>query len=190
MELIFDANNFDEQLASTNIAHAGVKTVKISKTEGRVKVSVQLARLMTFDLQHRGDSVALIINNDSPEVVAMQNPQVGAFINNITSIDFKRTKNNDAQLLIYLDKQSVAVDTSDGFELCPADACAIGDDFCPTVPAEGEKPKFKVLEQLDNPDLPKLEALLSAEQIDIAGIEFVTNEAGDRFVYDINTNTN
>lgn len=85
---------------------------------------------------------------------------------------------------------AVAVDTSEGFELCPADACAIGDDFCPTAPAEGMKSKFKVLEHCDNPDIPKLEAFLRAQRVDIAGIEYVTDEHGHRYVYDINTNTN
>ncbi len=85
---------------------------------------------------------------------------------------------------------AVAVDTSEGFELCPADACIIGDDFCPTVPGEGQKPKFQVLDELDNPDIPKLEAFLKSKKIDIAGIEFVMDQNGQRYVYDINTNTN
>jgi hypothetical protein len=85
---------------------------------------------------------------------------------------------------------AVAVDTSEGFELCPADACVIGDDFCPTVPGEGQKPKFKVLEHCDNPDINEIESFLRNQRIDIAGIEYVMDEHGQRYVYDINTNTN
>lgn len=85
---------------------------------------------------------------------------------------------------------AVAVDTSEGFELCPADACAIDDLFCPTVPGEKEKPKFQIIKNFRNPDLPKIEAFLAEQKIDIAGIEFVQNEKGERFIYDINTNTN
>ncbi len=85
---------------------------------------------------------------------------------------------------------AVAVDTSGGFELCPADACDIEDMFCPTTPGEAEKPKFRIIKDFENPDLPKLESFLKEQKIDIAGMEFVQNEEGDRFVYDINTNTN
>lgn len=85
---------------------------------------------------------------------------------------------------------AVAVDTSGGFELCPADACEVEDLFCPTTPGETEKPKFRIIENFNNPDLPKLEALLKSQKIDIAGMEFVEDETGKRFVYDINTNTN
>ena len=36
---------------------------------------------------------------------------------------------------------AVQVDTSGGFELCPADACNIGDLFCPVGGASGRKTK-------------------------------------------------
>lgn len=85
---------------------------------------------------------------------------------------------------------AVAVDTSGGFELCPADACVIDDQFCPTTPGVLEKPKFKIIEDFDNEDIAKLEAFMKKHHMDIAGMEFVENEKGERFVYDINTNTN
>ena len=42
---------------------------------------------------------------------------------------------------------AVEVDTSEGFELCPADACAVGDAFCPA----GEEPraKFTIIDDID-----------------------------------------
>ena len=85
---------------------------------------------------------------------------------------------------------AVAVDTSGGFELCPADACEIEDQFCPTTPGETEKPKFRIIEGFQNPDIPKIEGFLQRNRIDIAGIEFLTDSNGKRYVYDINTNTN
>ena len=54
----------------------------------------------------------------------------------------------------------------------------------------GEKPKFRIIKDFKNPDLPLIEAFLKDHQIDIAGMEFITDEQGNRFVYDINTNTN
>jgi hypothetical protein len=84
---------------------------------------------------------------------------------------------------------AVNVNTEQGFELCPADVCAIDDSFCPTT----EQPvnKFKISHDYDNnPIIKKLEQCLADNGIEIAGIEIIQNEAGEIFAYDINTNTN
>lgn len=83
---------------------------------------------------------------------------------------------------------AVEVDTSGGFELCPADACAIGDAACPV----GEQPthKFTVLPGIDPALRSRLEAFLARAGIDVAGIEFIAAEDGRTLVYDVNTNTN
>jgi len=83
---------------------------------------------------------------------------------------------------------AVEVDTSDGFELCPADACAVGDAACPAT--EGPSAKFTIIDDID-PDLKRrYEAFLTANDIGVAGIEFVTDSAGAVYTYDVNTNTN
>jgi hypothetical protein len=84
---------------------------------------------------------------------------------------------------------AVQVDTSKGFQLCPADACQIGDTFCP-VGTESERPKFKIIEGFNNPIIEKYEHFLKANNIHIAGIEFITDENGEIYTYDVNTNTN
>jgi len=83
---------------------------------------------------------------------------------------------------------AVRVDTSEGFELCPADACQIGDAFCPV--GEVEKPKFKVIDEFTNPILAKYQQFLETNGIHIAGIEFIMNKNGEIYTYDVNTNTN
>ncbi len=83
---------------------------------------------------------------------------------------------------------AVQVDTSKGFQLCPADACQIGDTFCPV--GVTQKPKFKIIEDFSNPILDKYARFLEANNIHIAGIEFITDEHGEIYTYDINTNTN
>ena len=83
---------------------------------------------------------------------------------------------------------AVAVDTTDGFELCPADACAI--DNTGGEIQQRRKHKFEVIPAYQNPDLAQIEGFLKDQKIDIAGIEYVENDIGQRFVYDINTNTN
>ncbi|MCB8822052.1 ATP-grasp domain-containing protein [Microvirga rosea] len=87
---------------------------------------------------------------------------------------------------------AVRVDTSQGFELCPADACqvdatAIGSAACPAVaPSE----KFQVIEGYRNPLIPTYERFLAENGIGIAGIEVIVDGTGRAFTYDVNTNTN
>lgn len=77
---------------------------------------------------------------------------------------------------------AVTVDTSEGFELCPADHCSLES---PEV-----KPKFVIQESFKEPIIEKYEAFLEANEIEIAGIEFIKNAEGKTYTYDVNTNTN
>ncbi|HEY4470425.1 MAG TPA: alpha-L-glutamate ligase [Stellaceae bacterium] len=83
---------------------------------------------------------------------------------------------------------AVEVDTSEGFELCPADACAVGDAFCPA----GEEPraKFTIIDEIDLALKQRYEAFLAANAIGVAGIEFISDADGTVYTYDVNTNTN
>ncbi|MEW9107839.1 MAG: alpha-L-glutamate ligase [Cytobacillus gottheilii] len=85
---------------------------------------------------------------------------------------------------------AVRVDTSEGFELCPADACQIGDLFCPVGDEVEEKPKFQIIEGFDDDIIGKYKDVLGRNDIQVAGIEFIKNADGDIYTYDINTNTN
>jgi hypothetical protein len=83
---------------------------------------------------------------------------------------------------------AVRVDTSEGFELCPADACATEEGaVCPAV-APGEK--FRILEGFSHPLIHRMEAFLTANGIGVGAIEFITDREGRTFAYDVNTNTN
>lgn len=85
---------------------------------------------------------------------------------------------------------SVKVDTTGGFELCPADVCEIGDAACP-VGEEAEQPnKFELLPDFTHPDIARFEQMLGKEEIEIAGVEFLFDEDGTAWTYDININTN
>lgn len=85
---------------------------------------------------------------------------------------------------------SVKVDTTGGFELCPADACEIGGAACP-VAEEGNAPnKFEVLTTFTHPDIAAFEKMLRGEDIEIAGVEFLFDTQGQAWTYDININTN
>ncbi|MEC7644328.1 RimK family alpha-L-glutamate ligase [Idiomarina sp.] len=73
---------------------------------------------------------------------------------------------------------AVQVNTEQGFELCPADACEIAE-------------KFKITTRFNEHSvIRQLETFLRSNDIDVAGIEFIENSQGELFVYDVNTNTN
>jgi hypothetical protein len=90
---------------------------------------------------------------------------------------------------------AVRVDTSEGFELCPADQCRIdaaaesGGAFeaCPaTAPSE----RFRIVDGFSHPLIPAWERFLAANDIGVAGIEFIVDRQGKAWTYDVNTNTN
>ena len=91
---------------------------------------------------------------------------------------------------------AVEVDTSEGFELCPADQCAIEDAFCPAGPEDNGTPrakftaKFKIVDDIEPRLKQRYESFLAANGIEVAGIEFIRDAAGTLYTYDVNTNTN
>lgn len=80
---------------------------------------------------------------------------------------------------------AVEVDTSEGFELCPSEACEL-ESNCPTE----EFNKFKIIEDFAIPNLRNYEEFLRQSGIGIAGIEIIFDANGDYWTYDVNTNTN
>ena len=83
---------------------------------------------------------------------------------------------------------AVRVDTSQGFELCPADVCQIEDQACPV--GEAPAPRFEILHAFDHPNIQKYEAFLGANGIEVSGIEMIVDSDGTAWTYDVNTNTN
>jgi len=83
---------------------------------------------------------------------------------------------------------AVRVDTSQGFELCPADACLEPPSAaCPAI-APGDK--FQILARFEHPLVPAWQAFLAANDIGVAGIEFIEDAQSRPYTYDVNTNTN
>ena len=82
---------------------------------------------------------------------------------------------------------AVQIDASKGFQLCPADPCQLEDEYCP---ANETGNKFMILDNYFNPILDKYKKVLKKNHIEIAGIEFLKDDDGKVFTYDINTNTN
>jgi hypothetical protein len=89
----------------------------------------------------------------------------------------------------------VRVNTSEGFELCPADACSLEDLACPasaneTPETNAQDAKFRVLQDYYPHFIEKYEAFLKHNNIQVAGIESIVDSNGEVFTYDVNTNTN
>ena len=89
---------------------------------------------------------------------------------------------------------AVEVDASDGFELCPAcpedqidePETQFFGEYCPTI---GNK--FRIIKNYKrNALIEKYEKFVSTNGIEIAGIEYVVDQSGKTYTYDVNTNTN
>jgi hypothetical protein len=81
---------------------------------------------------------------------------------------------------------ALTADTSDGFELCPADDCGPDDALCP---ADGGA-RFAHRADLTAADARPWVAFARRWGIEIAGFEFIETADGRRVTYDVNTNTN
>ena len=86
---------------------------------------------------------------------------------------------------------AVRVDTSLGFELCPADVCSVADAFCPVGETRAPAgPRFRIVKGFAHPIVERYRRFLADHDIGIAGIEFITDRSGEIHTYDVNTNTN
>ena len=104
--------------------------------------------------------------------------------------EYIKPKNNTIVRTEFVSSQflyAVQVDTSKGFELCPADDCNVEEEYCP---ANATGNKFMILKKFSNPILVQYQKVLKNNNIEIAGIEFVEDKNNKLYTYDINTNTN
>ena len=99
---------------------------------------------------------------------------------------------------------AVRVDTSEGFELCPADFCTLEEAaFCPAdsnlatdnAPQAGNQAKFQIdmdfaESSLGQHLIPKCIDVMRTQKLDVSAFEFITDAEGTPYIYDINTNTN
>ena len=114
INITFSADSFDENIAFTEIAHAGVNSVEINKTAGNVVAAIHLDALSVFDVSQVNNTFSIVLNKDiANTAVTKITPVGGDFINNIESIDFRKNKDAEAQLIINLADSMVAVDVRD-----------------------------------------------------------------------------
>jgi hypothetical protein len=85
---------------------------------------------------------------------------------------------------------AVRVDTTLGFELCPADVCEIGDLACPVGEQPAAAPRFRIVKDFQHPVVERYRQFIADHGVGIAGIEFIQDAQGTAYTYDVNTNTN
>ncbi|WP_284207379.1 type IV pilus secretin PilQ [Thalassotalea eurytherma] len=114
IKITFEADSFDEKLADTVIEHAGVNHVSVQKLAGNVVATIHLNTLSIFDVKQSQNTFSLLLNKavkDSP--VTKISPVGSNFINRVDTIDFRKGRNDEAQVLVFLEDSMVAVDVSD-----------------------------------------------------------------------------
>lgn len=84
-----------------------------------------------------------------------------------------------------------------GFQLCPADACAVdpetGRPIMPpgaTLAPEPGQQIFSLREGFDHPIIEQYQTFAQTNGIEVCGIEFIESSDGRILTYDVNTNTN
>lgn len=87
---------------------------------------------------------------------------------------------------------AVQVDTSNGFELCPADACELEDTTCMFEAGadQNRKEKFEILSDYLPPYVTAMKQVMQDNDIQVAAFEFIVDQEQNAYVYDVNTNTN
>lgn len=91
----------------------------------------------------------------------------------------------DGQLLYALHSS-----TAQGFELCPADACRVEQKGISQAVCEVGGSLFTYIPDFDHEVLKPYLKLAGENHFDLVGIEFVEDEAGIAYTYDINGTTN
>jgi hypothetical protein len=81
---------------------------------------------------------------------------------------------------------AITADTASGFELCPADACAVD----PPSGAVDQPALFALRKNFDHPVIGRYLDFARRHGIEIAGFEFIETAAGRLVTYDVNTTTN
>jgi hypothetical protein len=85
--------------------------------------------------------------------------------------------------------------TENGFQLCPSEACQLQAaqevEESSLCPMDGGSEQFSAASiDAEDPLVQRYLKMIQAEGIEIAGIEFVEDEDGRRYTYDINGTTN
>ena len=112
--ITFNADSFNEHLAYTEILHAGVEAIGVQKLNGKVIATIQLDNFSVFDVSQIDNQFEIVLNKGLKNIhTDASQVETSDFINNIDAIDFRKTEDNAAQLIVDLADSMVAVDVKD-----------------------------------------------------------------------------
>jgi len=110
----FVASTYDEKIKETLVNHAGVQSISLDQTTGNVVAMINLEQLSVFDVAMKGKQFSITFNyGQSAELVESLSPAGNQFINHVDSLDFRLGENDEAEILVYLKNNMVAVDVND-----------------------------------------------------------------------------
>jgi hypothetical protein len=138
----------------------------------------------------KGRGVALFASHDEFDAY-LASPAYEAPVDGITLLQeylqAARPQITRAELVGGQFVYAITADTArGGFQLCPADACAIDTGGSAT----GPESLFALRAGFDDPVIGRYEAFAADHGIEIAGFEFIETADGRLVTYDINTTTN
>ncbi len=171
------------------LAAAGIRVPRTVAGTGRAATLAAARRLDRWPAMlkpNRGGSGAGVVAVESPEHLAavLDDPATEAPLDGLWLVqDYVQSADRTITRCEFVGGAflyALRVDTSEGFELCPADACEI----------ETGRPRFEIVEGFGDPLVARCERFLAENGIEVAGIEFVRDADGLAHVYDVNTNTN
>lgn len=174
----------------------GIKTPETILAVGKEQILQAAQKLNSWPLilkpnrGGKGQGVQLFNNPESLEQFVHETTEIS--LDGIVLIqEYLKPADGSIIRLEFIDGKfyyAVKVDATGGFELCPADACAIDDEFCPV--GEQKPNKFQLLENFYIPEIPACERFLKESGIEVGAIEFIEDADGNRSMYDVNINTN
>jgi len=140
----------------------------------------------------KGAGVQLFQSKDSL-ISSIQNDQIGESLDGIWLVqEYIKPANGRIVRAEFVGNEflyAVSIDAQNGFQLCTADSCNIGDAFCP-ADQKDSKDKFLIIDNYENSELEKYAAFLRSNNIGVGALEYVKDANGFKYVYDVNTNTN
>ena len=114
VKIDFTASAYDEKIKETLINHAGVHNILLDHTTGNVIAMINLEELSVFDVAMNGKKFSITFNyGKSAELVELLSPAGEEFINHVQSLDFRLGENGEAEILVYLKENVLAVDVND-----------------------------------------------------------------------------
>ncbi len=108
--MAFSADSFNQNLVYTDISHAGVDGIKIKQDSDKVLATIFLDDFSVFDVSQVDNTFSITFAKGIASVTSSKpQPNTSSFLNTIEAIDFKKTEEGAAQLLVDLKDSVVAV---------------------------------------------------------------------------------